>query len=161
MSKVATVTAGLSSQSVPLPITAEPQTTATDGGNTFELVCGRETNHLAGLELGGFPSNGHVHETSNATQDKSSARHQQQGDTGYVSQPSCSATLNREGRSQTAFECTADKRWELVPRCWALQRVDRPPVGIRDLPLPRYLLSVNQEHADAEARASAAAAVEK
>ena len=144
---------------------------ADDGEKTIEFVSGRKKNHLhppgSRSTLGGFSSSDRVpSDPDNAPEVKSSGRHQQQSDTGYNSQQSCSTTLNREGRVQTAFECTvssctADERSELVPGCFVIVRADRPPVGMRDLPLPRSLLLVDKERAGAEAGASATAALEK
>ena len=160
-------------------ITAEPQTTVDDGGNTFEFVSGRENNHLhppsvAGAEKGVSPSSDHNLRLNpdSAPQDKSTERHEQQGDSGFVSQRSCSTALDREGPSEgyvqavsecTINSCTADDRSELVPGCRALLRVDRSPVGMRAVPLPKSLLPVVQELAEKEGGVimSAASAVQK
>ena len=158
-------------------ITAEPQTTVDDGGNTFEFVCGRETNHLHPPSVpvakkGVSPSSDHNLRLNpdNAPQDKSTERHEQQGDSGFVSQRSCSTALDREGPSEgyvqavsecTINSCTADDRSELVPGCRALLRVDRSPVGMRAVPLPRSLLPVVQELAAEEGGVSAGSAVQK
>ena len=134
--------------------TVEPQTAADDGGSTFELVCGRESNNLplpvAGEELSGSPSSDVDHHVPKPDADKPPQNKRQDGqqdDTGYVSQQqSCSTASNRE---------------EWVAGCVVFHRVGRPPVGVRAGPLPRCLLPVVQELAGAEAGDRAAPAVKR
>ena len=139
-----------------------PQTTADDGGSTFELVCGRESNHLhppvAGEDqLASNNVDHHVHKPGKPPQYKSCKRQdEQQGDTGYDSQQqSCSTASNREECVKTVSvctinSCTADEGAELVSGCVVFHRVGRPPVGMRAGPLPRCLLPVVQELAGSE-----------
>ena len=152
--------------------TVEPQTTADDGGSTFELVCGRESNHLhppvAGRDLGGSPSSDADHHVPILDKPPQNKRQdEQQGDTGYVSQQqSCSTAPNKEDCVKTVSvctinSCTADEGAELVAGCVVFHRVVRPPVGVHAGPLPRCLLPVVQKLAVAEAGDRAASAVEK
>ena len=123
--------------------TVEPQTAADDGGSTFELVCGRKSNHLPLPGIGqdqpdGSPSSDvdyHVPILDKPPQNK--RQDEQKSDTGYVSQQqSCSTDPNRE---------------EWVGGCVVFHRVGRPPVGMRAGPLPRCLLPIVQELARAGA----------
>ena len=123
--------------------TVEPQKAADDGGSTFELVCGRKSNHLPLPGIGqdqpdGSPSSDvdhHVPILDKPPQNK--RQDEQKSDTGYVSQQqSCSTDPNRE---------------EWVGGCAVFHRVGRPPVGMRAGPLPRCLLPVVQELARAGA----------
>ncbi len=149
-----------------------PQTTAEDGGSTFELVCGRESNHLhppvaaAGQDqLASSDVDHHVHKPDNPPQNKT--QDEQQGDTGYDSQQqSCSTASNREECVKTVSvcainSCTADEGAELVSGCVVFHRVGRPPVGMRAGPLPRCLLPVVQELAGSETGDRAASAVKR
>ena len=150
-----------------------PQTTAEDGGSTFELVCGRESNHLhppvAGQDQpASSDADHHVHKPDKPPQNKSDKKQdEQQDDTGYNSQQqSCSIASNREECVKTVSVCTinsitADPRSELVGGSVVFHRVGRPPVGMRAGPLPRCLLPVVQELAVAEGGGRAASAVER
>ena len=150
-----------------------PQTTAEDGGSTFELVCGRESNHLhppvAGQDQpASSDADHHVHKADKPPQNKSDKRQdEQQGDTGYDSQQrSCSIASNREECVKTVSactinSCTTDEGAELVAGYVVFHRVGRPPVGMRAGPLPRCLLPVVQELAGAKAGGRAASAVER
>ena len=118
--------------------TVEPQTAADDGGSTFELVCGRKSNHLPLPGIDGSPSSVVDHHVPIPDKPPPNKRQdEQQGDTGYVSQQqSCSTDPNRE---------------EWVGGSVVFHRVGRPPVGMRAGPLPRCLLPVVQELARAGA----------
>ena len=153
--------------------TVEPQMAADDGGSTFELVCGRKSNHLhppvAGQDQpGGSPSSDadhHVPKPDKPPQNK--RQDEQKGDTGYVSQQqSYSTAPNKEDCVKTVSactinSCTAEEGAELVAGCVVFHRVGRPPVGMRAGPLPRCLLPVVQELAGAEGGGRAASAVER